>query len=369
MGTKNGVLSRRGFSLVEMVSVLVVVVSVGSVLGPSVGGMRGQMRGVSSEGNLHTIGQGAGMYAADNQNAIFTLTWQPNTNYLNFRNGKTISTFSENEAGAWQVRDILWRATGRLDGDTRIIHSPTRVVQRRYSHLVLADYLGVDVADGLWADPADAPLLGWQADPLGYWTNPASVPYGDSEAFPGEFGYDNDSRWYDISMMQMWSFGSSYHMVPHSYIPDDRPAYGPIEETPHLFATQGFGSDPDFLVQRSTDEVAVPSAKVFMYEEFDREQEGSPYFAYDHAAPTKLMFDGSMNTAASGLARSSVSPGDALFGKKIVWEQRYVPLHLFPEPLGGMGDQTELNMRYRWTLGGLGGVDYPQVLMRGNGGR
>lgn len=100
-------------------------------------------------------------------------------------------------------------------------------------------------------------------------------------------------------------------------------------------------------------------------EEFDREQAGSPYFAYDHAQAAKLMFDGSINTAMSGLAASSVSSDDYISGHKIVWEQNYVPLDTFPVPLGGLGDQTLLNMRYRWTLGGLTGVDYPQVMMRG----
>ena len=43
---------------------------------------------------------------------------------------------------------------------------------------------------------------------------------------------------------------------------------------------------------------------------------------------------------------------------KMIWDQKYVPIDTFPLPLGGLGDQTQLNMRYRWTLFGLSGYDY-----------
>ena len=56
---------------------------------------------------------------------------------------------------------------------------------------------------------------------------------------------------------------------------------------------------------RNFAEVAFPSAKVHFFEEFDREQAGSPYFGYDHARPAKLMFDGSVNEWVSGAARPS----------------------------------------------------------------
>ncbi|MBL4810500.1 MAG: hypothetical protein JKY43_10645, partial [Phycisphaerales bacterium] len=247
-----------------------------------------------------------------------------------------------------------------------------RVMQRRYSHLVLADYMGGNVADAMWADPADGQLLDWQANPLGYLNDPSSVPYGDGYPEATE-GYDMTMNWDHIGMRQLWSFGSSYSVVPAGYLPDDRLSYGPRSNTPHLFETQGVGSQ-DLVVQRYMHEVAVPYGKVFMFEEFDREQEGSPYFAYDHARPAKLMFDGSINTMESGRARTSISPETwmsfvnipSLYKKAFYneWEQRYVPLEMFPVPLGGLGDETELNMRYRWTGGGLGGLDYGRVLLR-----
>ena len=355
-------MKRRGFSLVELVSVLVAVASVGAMLGPSVGKMRGQMRGVSSEGNLHTIGQVGAMYALDHEDRIFSFTWQGGEEYLLLHNGQTRTMSDDQEAAARQVQNILQRATGRIGGETRIDFPRQRLMYRRYSHLVLADYMGGNVTDPLWADPADINLLGWQLDPLEYLEVENSLPYG--QGLPEEAGYDTDLNWLPLNITQLWSFGSSYQVVPHAWQQDFGIQYAPIGDTPHFYTANG---DTLELGERRFHEVRFSSAKVHMFEEFDRELAGEPYFAYDHARPAKLMFDGSINTAMSGMAASSVSPGDYLNGDKFVWEQTYVPLDTFPLPLGGLGDLTDLNMRYRWTLGGLTGVDYPQVIMRGSG--
>ncbi|MGJ8636520.1 MAG: hypothetical protein ACSHX5_06720 [Phycisphaerales bacterium] len=326
--------------------------------------MRGQMRGVTSEGNLATIGQVGAMYALDHEDRIFSFTWRGGQNYLDIGTGKTRFMNDDQEAGARQLQNILYRATGRTSGATRIYAAATLLVHRRFSHQVLADYMGGNVSDPMWVDPADANLLYWQANPLEFYEDKKStLPYDNG--FPGE-GYEDFNVFLYSSTKIHWPFASSYHTVPHAWTQDFDKQYIPIADSPHLF--QQF--PPSFntqLGERRHTEVVFPSAKVWMHEEFDREQGGEPYFAYDHARPAKLMFDGSINTAMSGQAQSSVSPEDYLNGDKFVWEQKYVPLDTFPVPLGGLGDETLLNMRYRWTLGGLTGVDYPQVFMRGNG--
>ena len=35
-----------------------------------------------------------------------------------------------------------------------------------------------------------------------------------------------------------------------------------------------------------------------------------------------------------------------------------VPLDRFPVPVGGLGDQTLVSQRFRWTYGGLKGINY-----------
>ena len=347
---------RNGFSLIELVTVLAVSVSVTAVIAPAMKGMRSQMRGVTSEGNLSMIGQAGAMYALGNDDRIFSFTWREGESYPNLFRGNEQIPNSNQEAAAYQVQNILQRATGRITGQGRILQPTSRLMYRRYSHLPLADYLGGNVSDPMWADPADANLLNWQLNPLEYLAENNSFPYGNG--FPEEAGYDEDGNWAQRSMVQLWPFASSYQTVPHSWQQDFGPQYSPIDDTPHLFA----GGPGINLGRREYNEVRFPSAKVHMFEEFDREQAGSPYFAYDHAQSAKLMFDGSINTAMSGFARSSVSPADYINGDKFVWEQTYVPLDTFPLPLGGLGDQTDLNQRFRWTLGGLQGIDYARTL-------
>jgi len=345
--------------LVELAAVIAVAASVVAVLGPGLGQMRFQMRGVTSEGNLSTIGQIGAMYAVDNDDRIFTFTWHAGGQYINLKNGKTSTAPNDTVAAAWQVRNILHRATGRFTGSGRILSHQTRLVYRRYSHLVLADYLGGNVSDPMWADPADANLLHWQLNPLEYTMFRSSFPYSNGP--PDQSGYDTNGSWPDTAIVQRWAFASSYQIVPHSWQPDFGAQYFPVDSTPHLFARTGAGVE---LGNRRFNEVRFPSAKVHMFEEFDREQAGSPYFAYDHAQSAKLMFDGSINTMMSGQSQSSVSPRDYLNGDKFVWEQYYLPLDTFPLPLSGLGERTLLNQRFRWTLGGLQGINYPQTLMR-----
>jgi len=349
-----------GFSLIELVSVLSISVSVGAVLTPALSHSRSQARGMSSEGNLATIGKIGAMYGLDNDDRIFTYTWQAGGIYINLKNGGTFQPSTDIEAAARQSTNILQRATGRLFGDSGILVPSQRIMHRQFSHLVLADYLGGNVSDPMWADPADANLLYWQANPLEYLEDDNSFPYGNG--IPDQAGFDIDANWGLRGIVQKWAFASSYQTVPHAWQQDyEITQYAPTDLSPHLFTT--VAGQPE-LGDRRFHEVRFSSAKVWMHEEFDREQAGTPYFAYDHAQPAKLMFDGSINTAMSGLAASSVNPEDYLNGDKFVWEQTYLPLDTFPVPLGGLEDPTLLNMRYRWTLGGLQGIDYPQMLSR-----
>lgn len=349
----------RAFTFIELTAIIAIIASVTAVLAPSLGHMRSQMRGITSEGNLQTIGQVGAMYAVDNDDRIFTFTWKAGELYFYQPSGSYRSWSTDQEAGAKQLQDILLTHTGRFDGPGRILAAHDLLSNRRYSHLVLADYMGGLVSNSIWADPSDANLLGWQLNPLGYLDDEFNFPYGNG--IPGEPGYDNHSVWTTYPVLQKWAFSSSYQVVPHAWQQDYGDQYVPYAFSPHLFIQLDIAVS---LGDRRYHEVRFPSAKVHMFEEFDREQAGSPYFAYDHAQSAKLMFDGSINTMASGLAAPSVSPEDYLVNNKVAWSQTYVPLDTFPIPLGGLEDPTLLSQRFRWTLGGLQGVNYPQTLMR-----
>jgi hypothetical protein len=183
----------------------------------------------------------------------------------------------------------------------------------------------------------------------------SGVPYAN-----GSYSnyYADDPIWNTIPVRQRWAFASSYNSVPHAWQGDgSENVYVPVDGTPHRYRAIGNA----LLGRRHLSEVCFPSQKVHMHEEFDFEQTRYPFFAYDHARPEKLMFDGSINSRPSGEAHTSVSPED--FGQVQPdfvpeWTQVYVPLDAFPAPVDGLGSQEELNMRYCWTLYGLQGIGF-----------
>jgi competence protein ComGC len=337
---------RRGFSLIECGALVLVLSMIGMTMAPTMQQVRSSMRGAGSAAKLMSIGQGAGAYGFSNQGKFFNYSWRAGGSYV-MPDGRTKNPVSDSQAGAFQNQEILMRRTGRISGQYKIGNFSHRLAHRRYTHLVLMDYLNESFGSDRYIDPADANQQIWKDNPLDY-DSGSGVPYADG--FPD--GYDDDSLWEVEPVRQRWAFGSSYQVVPSAWqqeFPNRR--YLPIASTPHLF---NGGNGIDLHTGRNISEVAYPSQKVWMFEEFDREQAGSPYFAYPQAQSEKLMFDLSVNSWASGDANSAVVPERGMFP----WKQTYVPLDTFPVPIGGLGDSRLVNQRFRWTFRGLLGFDY-----------
>jgi len=78
-----------------------------------------------------------------------------------------------------------------------------------------------------------------------------------------------------------------------------------------------------------------------------------------NSAPSKLMFDGSIDDQLNWRATPSYRP-DQPHKSYQPWTQVYTPLHEFPRSPAGWYDNTLHNMYWRWTLFGLQGSDYAQ---------
>jgi Tfp pilus assembly protein PilE len=361
----------RGFTLVETAAVVGMLSLLVGVMAPALKQARASARGQSSAANLAQIGQLSGMYAVDHGGLIHTYTWRgprpgaPQPTYI-LPNGVRKTALSDADAGAFQLQEILMRRTGRLEGPDAIADSRTQLPHRRMLNLVLMDYADRPFPDTLFVDPADDLLLQWQNNPLDLSTE-NQIPYADPKS--DYTGYSTPFAWTSLGVMQRWAYSSSYTTTVPGWQPDGintapyfSPAiYRPSPQTPHLFLLSSNSLRILIAEGRNYAEVMFPSAKVHYFEEFDREQPGSPYFAYDHARPAKLMFDGSVNEWASGFASASADP----LNPNPRWRQRYVPLHQFPVPLSGLGEQTLLSQRYRWTYRGLKGLDYPMMAPKG----
>ncbi len=337
----------RGFSLVEGLVVVVVVGMLIAILVPMLGASKMRMRAQTSAEKLMTIGQAGMMYAQDNADRLFGYSWRAGEVYT-MPDGRQKQPSSDTDASVYQNLEILQRRTDRANGQFRLVYNHGRLPHRRFTHLVLMDYMNQPFGSHLFIDPNDGKQQVWTDNPLDYFSD-SSVPYANGIPV----GYDNDPNWSQFSVLQRWTFGSSYQVVPDAWQPDRGNRYIPVQDTPHLFQIGGFG-ELNLSEGRRLQSVLHNANKVWMYEEFDREQTHPLYFGYDQAKVEKLMFDGSVNNWESGRAAPSVVPEYGIFH----WQQTYVPLDRFPVPVGGLGDSTEISQRWRWTFGGLSGINY-----------
>jgi len=342
---------QRGFTIWELFAILVVVVVLVIIFLPAMGSPRINTNGNGSRANLRTLTMGAANYAGDHADLIYTYTYTHNSMGLIDMTGRGMTEEEKSIVKpVFQAMNILQRATGRIKGNGAIMPAPAALLYQRYSHLVLLDYLTDRQPEPIVASPYDKDLISWQENPIGYLDADSDVPYG--KGMPKKAGYDTDPMWVQTAVKQLWAFGSSYQVVPHAWVDDVDPQYSPSADSPHHMV-KGDSEEP--LGGRKMSEVKFPSQKVFMYEEFDRFSDPKGiYAAYPEAMINMAFFDGSVRQEMVEDANSAYDDENPTR----VWEQRYVPLDTFPVPMGGLGELKKWDLRFRWTKGGLGGVDF-----------
>ncbi len=347
---------RKAFTLIELLVVIAIIALLIGILLPALGQARRSAQNVVAQANVRSLNTGAANYAGDSDDRIFSFTWRGGSEYTNLKNGNTRKAPNDTVAAAWQVRDILQRATGRMSGGPAAIRAPQgRLMHRRYSHLVLLDYLTDRQPEPIAASPFDKNQIDWQENTLGYLDDPSSVPYGVGVPDP-QPGYDSPDGWRNLSINQLWSFASTYQMVPAAWNSDglggvNASTYVPVASTPHLF----MGNRDPKLGRRKITHVSHPSGKVMMFEEFDRFSDPAGlYFAYPEAKINLAFFDGSVRQEGT----QDANPGWNPIQPNQPWTQTYVPIETFPEPKGGLEDPTQYCVRYRWTRYGLQGIDF-----------
>jgi prepilin-type N-terminal cleavage/methylation domain-containing protein len=304
--------SRSGFTLIELLVVIAVIAVLIGLLLPALSAARASARVVVCTSNLRQMGQGAALYRDDFREHIPGLSWKggvtQETRYQDLRTAPNDKLAVTNQA-----LEIVRERSGNPNA-TASGWNPTMW----FSHMVFFDYLSGSGEEPAAVCPEDEEQEERFYTPYRDFTNSQVRRKLESSYELSVFGFSVD-----------WKMGTR----------------NPLSQNGNVWSS--VNQPPDYVENRKWFEVAFPSSKVFMFDTFarhDKDSDDKLFFEPGTEQPL-LFFDGSVNRRATDEANPGGRPDfprnpDPTFIKILPW------------------DQTSYPGVFRWTRGGLKGVDY-----------
>lgn len=336
----------RAFTLIEVLVVVAVIALLTAILLPALKSARKSARAAICQSHLSQYGVAGASYSADFQDRIFSFTWRSTDRNLSDFPDLNYVTPWDTQAAAAQAIDIMRRRSERSDLPSPQFYA--WLPHTFYTHLVIQDYLAARIPEKAVVCPEDRNRLTWQQDPELNFDNNVWFPFQpDAQAMPEN---------------KRWPYGSSYETVPAAF--DSLQSYqirtrdrGVINNRLRQFTThnqyvQEAGANFGNLKMA---DVAYPAQKVHMHDSLDRHYGATDtFFGYANAKQPILFFDASVRVYRSGDSNEGWDPRVPTADYYLI---NYAP-ELW-EPPTRNGQQTEqVHAYYRWTRGGLKGIDF-----------
>lgn len=353
---------KRAFALVEVLVVVCLAAVLLAVCLPTIQEQRRQASIKADLGNMRLISQASAMYSSANAGRLFTFSWEagqvpatPNAELaLACANLNPNSPSGILQAGAIQQLDLVTHGIK----DERLAPRFSNVQNGftpypLYNHLVLARYMDESLPSDLFISRGDKFRTYWLNNLDEFLDNPVASP-----ARPPSASTSFVHLW-------RWAFSSSYMAGPSHYSNDIGSTTGfKFPQTVQRFSNQNqwiMPNQPGVLGNRNAMEVAYPSMKVMMFDDYDRyNAKGRQYFGLETSSSIMNFYDGHAARLATADANYGFWPNNPDFGADTPDEPSaqytYQPFAGW-DPPGAVN--TLVPVRYDQTRGGLQGIDYP----------
>jgi prepilin-type N-terminal cleavage/methylation domain-containing protein len=337
---------KRGFTLIELLLVIAIVALLVSIILPGLSSARRGARQARNLANLKQIGLATQTYSTDFQDRIWGFTWRAGERPSGFNPAdpdapgitNPVTLTDDLVAAKMQAQWIIKRRAN--PPQPSFPDQGNWIPHVLYSHLVLVDYLASRMPEELMRSPEDRTRAAWAQDLLD--------SNGNLSGTVAKFGLPNER----------WPYSSSYQTTAASYTPDRYPAGMGVKQADNM-STYTVATGTNYrLGRRKLTDVRFPSQKVHQMEDMSRHIHPRDQFFYadPRATSTILLFDGSVRavSATRDTNKGAYLPAQGLIANELA-DFSYVPDVTLGYPV--WPNLTQVNGYYRWTAGGLSGID------------